>query len=368
MERMKRFALNLLLLVGAIFLGSLAHAETREPVLKVGAIISLSGDLEQYGNEINEGFKLATEESSPVKVEMLVEDDRSADKVTTLAAAKKLINVDGADVLIEWTVASSPPLVPVVTAARTPLIVGAYDSRVAHSGPYVFGTEVNYLILAPEIADFMTKRLGVKRIAIISANDYWSQNYPPLIRERAQANGAQIVLDEAVDPDSKDLRSLIARAKSSGADAIFAPLYGDSLYALVRQARELHFAGILEGADGIFEEDVRALGAETEGIYAAQTWVDNSEFRALVQNKFSTSKSALQLGMVACGYDIIKHLRAIAEEIDKRQETISSASMLQGIKSFHSKGVLGPMFLGAPPEEAGEEMVVVHKGAFELAK
>jgi len=117
----------------------------------------------------------------------------------------------------------------------------------------------------------------------------------------------------------------------------------------------------------MFEGDIKTLGDFAEGVTAAQIWLESPGLEAKVRQRFGTNANALQLGLVASGYDIVKHLILAANHIHKNGGSISRETMHKTLQTFSSSGYLGKHMLGTAPAGAGESIVVVKEGAYRLA-
>ena len=92
--------------------------QPRGRIVKVGGIAALTGDAANFGNATKNGMTLAWERLAPElrkRVVLLFEDDR-ADPKTSVAAFKKLTEIEKADVLVNTTSGTSKALSPLARA------------------------------------------------------------------------------------------------------------------------------------------------------------------------------------------------------------------------------------------------------------
>lgn len=350
--------------VGQVFSAS----KLPPPVVKVGALLSFTGGLEQWCGYIRQGIELAEAEDSPVQVEVFFEDDRSIEKKVIASAAQKLLQTNGVDVLYTWTASAIPVLASIASATKTPLLAGAYNHQVARGGSYAFGAFINYDLVARDAARFLVQKKGARRLGLVLAADDWSEGFEKPFRDEAKRLGAELVFDETVSIDETDLRGVVLRLEKAQADGVLAPLYSSSLYAFLKQCRELRFAGSIHVGDSMFEEDLKMAGPSAEGVYASQIWLESDKLAAALKARFGSSTNALQLGLVASGYDWVKHLQGVGTEIVKQGKTISRETVTETLKTYRSEGYLGEQMYGAPPAQSGEEVMVVKDGKYVRAE
>jgi ABC-type branched-subunit amino acid transport system substrate-binding protein len=365
---MSRLLKNIVVMLGlSFFLAQLSLGQSK-PEIKVGVLLSFSGGLEQWCGYIRQGIELAASEEAAVKINVLFEDDRSVDRKASLTAAQKLVHVDKVNLFTTWTTSLVPVLSPLASTTRTPLLVGAYDTNVAKGGPYVFGCLVNYDILPREIARFLVVKKGARTIGLILAEDPWSQSYEATFSEEVKNLGASLKLATTVLASETDLRALVLRLKREKVEAVLAPLYGSALYSFLKTVRELQYSGLIHVADGMFEEDLKIAGQSAEGVLASQFWLESKELALLVKKRYGDNAQALQLGLVASGYDWVKHLQGIGAKLVGEGKPISRETLRQELTTFKSNGYLGEQMFGAPPKTGGEVVVVVKNGRYVLAQ
>lgn len=364
---MKGLKIVILVIMSVVSFTSIINAEEK-PEVKIGSLLSASGGLEQWCSYIQQGAEIAGREDFPVKANIIYEDDHSLDKRITTTAAQRLVQVKKVDLLFTWTAAIAPVLSPIATKAKTPLVVGAYDIKIAHAGPYVFGGFVNYELLPREIAKFLVNKKGNKRLGMVLAQDEWSQNFEKPFRDEVEKLGGIIVFSETVQTTETDARSLIVRINKEKADAVLAPLYGPSLYAFLKEAHEMQYHGAIHVGDGMFEEDIKTVGTAAEGVYSSQIWIESEELSKKIKEAYGKDINPVQLGLVATGYDAMRHIQNGAKELIQEGKTISRETLQQKLKTFRSVGYLGDQMYGAAPTHSGEVSLVVKDMKYVLAE
>ena len=382
---MKKTIISACWAVAICFCGINSTAESQEKLInnfstmKVGSLLSFSGGLEQWCGYIREGAELAlndiklvndlnSKNSEPVlDFKIIFEDDHSIDKKSAVGAASKLINMQQVDVLTTWTASTAPVLIPIANKNKIPLIVGAYDSNVAKGGGHVFGAFVNYDMLPREIANFLVIKRGVKKVGLLTAEDDWSQSFVTAFKEEVTKLGEILVFEDTVLPTEKDLKPQIIKLKTQGVEAVLSPLYGSSLYTFLRQIKELGYQGLIHVGDGMFEDDIKVVGEAAEGVFSSQIWLDSKDFLDKYKMKYKNA-NPLQLGLVASGYDITKHLYEVGFSLLSKNQSISKENILKELRSFESKGYLGNLMMGKPPVGTGEKLMIVKSGRYQLAE
>jgi len=103
-----------ILVGGAYYLSQRSTEPRNEEVIKIGAILYLTGDFAPFGTAINQGALLAVENARErgLDVEYISEDDQST-VAGSVSAANKLVSVDAVDGVITATIQEVKPVVEV---------------------------------------------------------------------------------------------------------------------------------------------------------------------------------------------------------------------------------------------------------------
>jgi branched-chain amino acid transport system substrate-binding protein len=127
----------------------------------------------------------------------------------------------------------------------------------------------------PAAADYASKRLNLRRVAVVSDNEAYGQALAKSFVARFNHLGGSVVANLEVDPSKTlDLIAFLQRAKSNGAQGLyFGGASSDSGCAVRRQMATVFGAGMaapLLGGDGIALDPacVRDAGGNASGIYA----------------------------------------------------------------------------------------------------
>ena len=230
-------------------------------------------------------------------------------------------------------------------------------------GPYIFAIGISTEKVAQKIAEYMYSEKEKKRVALISLNDPWSEIISKSFKERYINLGGEIIAEDVVNPNEKDLRTIIIKAKNKSVDAIFSASYLESLYSTVKQAKELGYEGSIFTADGFYEEDIKHLGSYVEGVYSSQTIVKDESFLNKYKEKYGKVDTKISIGIAGLGYDAVKMLSEIFKKLESSNTPITNETIREELTRTRYQGVTG---LSAPAEESTkvESIVVVKDGKF----
>ena len=354
-------------LFSLLLLTSQTSLAEERPTLKVGAILPLTGPIAWLGEAFRQGMTLAAEDARYVRLDLHIEDDKTAKK-EAVQAARKLVDVDDVDVVFSAYASTAPALTPILKPAEVPCII-IWDSNrtLPVQGPHVVGFGFSNEQAGEHMAEFAVKNRQRKTAAVISLNDEWSEVISNAFIARFEQRGGKVVLHERVNFETNDFKSLLTRIKAAGAEALYLPLVPPGLSTAIRQARDLNYEGDLLATDDIIDAEVSQLGAAAEGIYAAQISLKNEGFQKKVQARFGGTTSPINLGYIALAYDALTMVDELSGEIINSGNEASARTILAAIPGSTFAGLLGTTtFSGDRTVERREDIFQVIDGKITL--
>ncbi len=213
-------------------------------VLKVGAVLNLTGPTAAQGAEFRRGLELAAKHWNDAggiggaKIEWIFED-HGAQPAKAVTAAQKLIQVDGVKVLAN--VYSSPVLAVVPIAERNQVLqisAGATSPRLVSISKYFMTSVANAALEAEVILALAKKKLSVSKIAILYGNDDFGTGLRDSVVKLWGAAGGTVTGSEGVDPAKPEMVAVAAKIAAGKPDAVYVGLAGSNIGAAVKQLRE----------------------------------------------------------------------------------------------------------------------------------
>jgi branched-chain amino acid transport system substrate-binding protein len=245
-------------------------------VIRVGAMVPLTGYAASFGTSMGQGYALAVEEwnarggvlGKPVA---LVTADDKGEPGEGLAAAGRLIQRDKVVAIMgNLTSRVCAATAVVAQASGVPMVTpGATDPRVTAVGNYVF--RVCYVDTAQGTAGaiFAREHLKAGRAAVIyNCADNCAEGQARYFQERFRTLGGEVAGVEAHPPGVLDFRALLGRLLKQGPDLLYVPNYYNDVALIALQARELGYQGPILGGDGWGSTMLQHLaGPSVEGCY-----------------------------------------------------------------------------------------------------
>jgi len=234
----------LALLIPAVACGP-APAET----IKIGVLLDLTGDLGPMGVRILNGARLAADEINAAggvlgKQVELVEEDGATDPATGFDRVKKMVSVDGVEVITGPMITGASLLsipyadeqdVPLITPSATGIQLSEEEGT-----EWFFRTclrdDAQGMVLADIIEDE-----GYTKLATIVLDNTYGKGLETAIVERLDEVEWQgeHVISIHYDEATKDYRTELQQIKDSDPDVVFACTYCDDGIVVFKQALDI---------------------------------------------------------------------------------------------------------------------------------
>ncbi len=202
---------------------------TGTKVYKIGLILPLTGDASIYGmpaqkviqkslEDLNKKLKV---ENKNIKFELVFEDGRCNPK-DALTAAQTLINLKDIKVIFGGF-CSGETLGAAPFAEENKIIMlspGSTSPEITNAGDYIFrnigSDEYQAVVAAKKILGE-----GNKKIAVLSENTDYAQALREKFKEEIKKLGGEIVADEVVNSNERDIRIQLIKIKTANPDALY---------------------------------------------------------------------------------------------------------------------------------------------------
>lgn len=378
---MKKFVSVFLTMVLAIgCLAGCGNSNAGGDVFKIGATGPLTGPAAAYGDAVNKGAQIAVEEINAaggingVKIEFRMEDDEHD--------AEKAVNAY--NILKDWdmqifmgTVTSAPCIAVEAEAANDNifLITPSGTAVDCISGDNAFRLCFSDPAQGTKSAEYIgTNKLATKVAIIYDSSDPYSSGICESFKAEAANQGIEVVASEAFTADSnKDFKVQLQKAKDSGAELLFLPIYYTEASLILQQADDMGFAPKIFGCDGLDG----ILGVENFDVKLAEGVMLLTPFAADAQDEATVSfvtkyaekyNGEVPIQFAADAYDAIYAIKAAAEKSGAKS-TMSASDICEALKGAMTqitlKGLTGEITWDASGEPNKEpKAVVIENGAY----
>ncbi len=363
MKKIIWIVVAVIVIAGAIYIVKGANNQsilTNGELIKIGAILPMSGDFAVFGEAINRGALLAIDEAKEegINIQYIAEDDHS-NAVGSTNAANKLIRSDKVQGVITATVQEVKPVAPIFASAGIPL-VATWDSNdfIKTAGKDIFTIGFSTEGAGQKMATYARNNLKLSSVAVIAQEDEWSSLIASAFEKKFKELGGNVLISEKVQPTQKDFRTILAKIKASGAEGIYFPFLPNTIASFAKQVSEQGINVVLMTGDSISPDEVAQAGSAAENIYFTNLYAeDTADLEKKYQEKFGEGGD---MTFVSFGYDGIKTL--IEAVRISREENISLSDAMRKVNFAGVDRKIN--FAGKQFAEKLEYLYRVKNGAF----
>jgi branched-chain amino acid transport system substrate-binding protein len=211
--------------VAPLAITNLSSAANAQTILKVGAVVSITGPFSDTGRATMEGARLYMAEHGDVvagrKIQIVIKDDASLPDMGRRMAQELIVN-DRVALLLGGITPSALSVAPLTAEAKVPMIVmvSGASATVEHS-PYVVRTSFTMGQSATAIAEWVLRNGGKKIVTFV--ND-WAPGLEAekTFKDVAMQGGAQIAESMRVPLANPDFAPFLQRVRDTAPDTFFA--------------------------------------------------------------------------------------------------------------------------------------------------
>lgn len=325
------------------------HRPTPNEIV-IGWVGPLSGQYASYGRQVKAGTEIAVEEINAAggingkKLTVNYEDDQ-LDPKKGVSAFEKLVSIHKVPVVIQ-AAGSNVMLAQAPIAERRKVVLispTCTSPEITDAGDYIFRIAPSDVYQGKVIAEIAYNELGARSAAVLFINNDYGVGLKDVFLRRFQELGGNIVLSDGFDPDSKDFRTLLGKAKEAEPGVVFlSSLYQEGALIL-KQAKELGISTQFIGGDGCFAPELieRAGGAAEGMLVINMHWNPQSSDPLVARfiEQFDEREGKEPEVYAALGYDCLK---VVADAL-RRASKVTGTGVKDALYLTDSlRGLTGP--------------------------
>ena len=299
------------------------------------------------------------------KLELLFEDDVN-DAEKSVNAYNTLMD-QGVQAIV-GSVTSSPCIAVAAESANDGIlqITPSGSAKECTAGSNAFRICFTDPLQGEVMAKYI-KDKGINKIAMIYdvSNDY-SKGIHDSFAAKFTELGGQLVDDESFSKGDIDFKTQLTKVKTSGAEALFLPIYYTEVGYISQQAATLGLNIPYYGCDG-WDGIIKQLNGDTKNIEGATyltpfVATDTSEKVQAFVNTYKEKYNAEPDQFAADGYDAVYAIKAA---IEKAGDDTSNEALVSAMTQISVNGLTGDMTFdenGEPNKSA--KVVVIKDGQY----
>ena len=335
---------------GASAATAAAAPASEATVVKIGHAAPLTGGIAHLGKDNENGARLAVEEINKqgltidghkIQLELDAQDD-AADPKTGTEVAEKFVDDHVVAVVGHLNSGVSIPASKIYSDAG---IVQISPSS-TNPGYTQQGFKTTYRVVAtdaqqgPALANYATKVLGAKRIAIVDDSTVYGKGLADEFAKTVQASGAKIVAREATNDRATEFQAVLRKIKSVQPDVIMFGGMDATGGPFAKQAAALGIRAKILGGDGVCTDKVGELaGTAVQNLVCSEAGLalskmdKGADFEQKYVDRFHTPVQIYAPFTYDAVYVIVDAM--------KRANSIEAPKVLAAMPSTDYNGVIG---------------------------
>lgn len=346
----------------ALALTGSAHvaAKAAEPIV-IGLFGPMSGERSALGVRFKEAATMFADELNGAggiggrPIEVRVEDSRGNPREAATLAQKFAQDAAVLAVVGGQTSTESMAAGPILAEAKLAQVAPtAGHPDYVKISPYQFRTTPTHASMVQPHADMLLKKLGMKKIAIVYFKDDWGMVTNTMMSKRLKELGAEVVLSEAMIPETRDFRPLITKIRAAAPDGIFLVSHYAESALFMQQLRQAEPNLKVAGTDTLNDPKfIELAGGAAEGVVMPTLFLASApeavKFTKVYEAKFGKEPnyySAFTWDAMLIVTSAMKELAAAGKPLTRQavRDQIAAAAPIQGVSGslkYEGSGDLG---------------------------
>jgi len=270
--------------------------------IRIGAILSLSGEYAEYGQNVKKGMDLALENflntNPEIKINVVYEDNKgnARDALTSykkIKTRKSIAIIDGAISTLTLSV------VPNITKDRIVLMsTGASNPSLSGISPYFFRLWNSDSEEGSFMANKIYNDFEINKINILYINTDYGLGLLSAFKKDFIQVGGQIISEIPFDANLIDFRDIVSKINLNSTNSCYLIGYANQTALITRAIRTVRNNCLIFSTVATEAEQFNSIAGESANgvIYAYNAPVNSAEyieFRNLYMKKYSTEPQIL---------------------------------------------------------------------------
>lgn len=304
-----------LVVIGVVGNNIYQHREQKgdKPVIKIGAILPLTGVVAQGGQTYKNLYELKISElskDSKYDYKLIIEDDElNAQK--SITAAQKLLNLDDVDVLMMSYSGAEPTIADMASKRGKVSFSLLWDDKTPYENRYTFNALPLPTEYVPQLLSELQKR-GIKKVSIVFENHKGALQAYEALKKYAPEYGVEIVDTEWINMGERDFRILVMKMARKNPDVYIVP---SGPMSIDRFVNELRIQGIQTPVTAVSSFDYVEDKTPYEGVWYVSDSIINNDME---QKYKKTYGKDLLISQALWGYEALNAVINAYESFDKK--------------------------------------------------
>ncbi|RTL71660.1 MAG: branched-chain amino acid ABC transporter substrate-binding protein [Hyphomicrobiales bacterium] len=358
---LRRTLLKTAALAALTLAGTTPFAMAQQPPIKIGFSMAMTGGLAGGGKSSLLGTEIWRDDINAKggllgrKVELVVYDDKSS-AAETPAIYSKLLDVDKVDILFApYATVPTAPIMP-LAKQRQMVLIGNFsfqvNSKVGHDMWFnvaPWGPADSWATAFFDVG----QKVGGKTVAVLAADQEFSQNVAKAAKEVAAKRGIPVVFEQNYPPNTVEFSAIVRSLKAAKPDMVYITSYPPDSAGLLRAINEIGVGDNVKilggGMVGLqFTSVMEGLGSLLNGVVNYNTWLPEPSMYFDGTKEFfeKYSKRAVEAKVDPLGFYLAPFGYAMGQLIEsaiKGSNSIDQQAMAKYLRENEHKTIVGPI-------------------------
>lgn len=323
-------------------------APVAQEEVKFGSVLSMSGALGAMGTKMTDAVRLAIEEINAEggingkQVKLFVEDD-ATDAAQCLTAVKKLVEVNGVQLMIAGMTSGGANTIGPYLQERNALAMSASATSPALTGQpwrdHFFRSTPSDAFQGRVMAKLALDE-GLKKMAVFAMDNVYGVGLGEVARDALIEGGAEVVGFIKYDPAKMDYRTELTQLKALNPDGVIHVGYNDDGRVVYQQGLDLGLDAFRWiGCDGLYGTGM--LETEASATFMANSMIGTrpgapegvTEYEKFV-NAYKARFNAEPEVFCDTVYDAVKLIAAAANHAGSEDPAAVRAALLEVAQNY----------------------------------
>ena len=284
-----------------------------KPVVKIGAILPLTGIVAQGGQTYKNLYELKLSElpqDTKYRYQIIFEDDEMVAS-KSITAAQKLLNLNDVDFLMMSQSGAEPTIADMAAKRGKVSFSLLWDNETPLKNKYTFNTLLLPEQYVPTLLSELQKR-GLKRVSIVFENHKGTLQAYEALKKYAPEYGISIVDTEWINMGERDFRILIMKLARNNPDVYIVP---SAPISVTRFVDELRTQGIKTPVTAIGSFDYIEDKTPYEGVWYVSDSIINQDMEKKYKERYGKE---LLISQALWGYEALNAVINAYESFDTK--------------------------------------------------
>jgi len=254
--------------------------KAEKEVIKIGAILPLTGPAGSLGVYYKNGLKIKIDEINSnggingKKVKLLIKDSKTSAKEGVFAI-NNLLSLDKPLFVFSHLSSITLAINPILKKKNIPVIAVSASAKLLN-----YNLAIRNYITPERLAKFSFEnfhnKLKLNNFSLIYVGDDFGTSVAKYFKEECDKSNVKITYEDKFNLRNTDYKNLVLKIIASKPEAVYITGYGKPLALLIKQLKDLKYKGtICTGIEVTQPEILDFLGDYSNGIYFPNLLFDN---------------------------------------------------------------------------------------------